>query len=134
MLLPGRDRRACKNKFKAEDKRNPERINYTLKNAIPVGKPFNSTFLHFEFTHRADIHTLSQRSGRDFSGPTPQISVPAPLLSVDETHAGSSTSATREVLNHQPKSRRKNRSRATAQEEGLQVVGGIDDAVFNDAD
>ena len=36
-ILPGRDRRACKNKFKAEDKRNPARINHCLKNRVPYG-------------------------------------------------------------------------------------------------
>ena len=37
-VLPGRDRKACKNKFKAEDKRNPARITYCLKNRRPYGK------------------------------------------------------------------------------------------------
>jgi transcription factor TFIIIB component B'' len=37
-ILPGRDRKACKNKFKAEDKKNPARINYCLNNRIPIGK------------------------------------------------------------------------------------------------
>lgn len=36
-VLPGRDRKACKNKFKAEDKRNPERINQCLKDRVPYG-------------------------------------------------------------------------------------------------
>ena len=36
-ILPGRDRKACKNKFKAEDKRNSNRINYCLKNRRPYG-------------------------------------------------------------------------------------------------
>ena len=36
-VLPGRDRKACKNKFKAEDKRNPARINQCLKNRVPYG-------------------------------------------------------------------------------------------------
>lgn len=36
-VLPGRDRKSCKNKFKAEDKKNPARINYCLRNSIPVG-------------------------------------------------------------------------------------------------
>ncbi|EIN13998.1 hypothetical protein PUNSTDRAFT_58114 [Punctularia strigosozonata HHB-11173 SS5] len=37
LILPGRDRKACKNKFKAEDKRNPNRITYCLKNRLPYG-------------------------------------------------------------------------------------------------
>ena len=36
-VLPGRDRKACKNKFKAEDKRDPARINQCLKNRVPYG-------------------------------------------------------------------------------------------------
>jgi transcription factor TFIIIB component B'' len=36
-VLPGRDRKACKNKFKAEDKRDPARIDHYLKNRIPYG-------------------------------------------------------------------------------------------------
>lgn len=36
-VLPGRDRKACKNKFKAEDKKNPARINHCLNNSVPVG-------------------------------------------------------------------------------------------------
>ncbi|KAL4067378.1 hypothetical protein V8B97DRAFT_1977599 [Scleroderma yunnanense] len=61
-VLPGRDRKACKNKFKAEDKRNPSRINYCLKNRRPY-----------------DIQTLSRMTGKDFSGPTPEIRPPAQL-------------------------------------------------------
>jgi transcription factor TFIIIB component B'' len=37
MVLPGRDRKACKNKFKAEDKKNPARIQWCLENRIPWG-------------------------------------------------------------------------------------------------
>lgn len=37
-VLPGRDRKACKNKFKSEDKKNPARINFALNNTKPVGK------------------------------------------------------------------------------------------------
>ena len=36
-ILPGRDRKACKNKFKAEDRRNPMRIDQCLKNRVPYG-------------------------------------------------------------------------------------------------
>ncbi|KZT02474.1 uncharacterized protein LAESUDRAFT_661835 [Laetiporus sulphureus 93-53] len=63
-VLPGRDRKSCKNKFKAEDKKNPARINYCLNNRKPV-----------------DIQTLSRMTGKDFSGPTPIIRAPTPLRS-----------------------------------------------------
>ncbi|KAJ3537010.1 hypothetical protein NM688_g6753 [Phlebia brevispora] len=62
LVLPGRDRKACKNKFKAEDKRNPGRITLCLKNRRPY-----------------DIATLSRLTGKDFSGPTPVIRAPTPL-------------------------------------------------------
>ncbi|EPT01542.1 hypothetical protein FOMPIDRAFT_1085187, partial [Fomitopsis schrenkii] len=61
LILPGRDRKACKNKFKAEDKKNPARINSCLNNC----KPF-------------DIQTLARMTGKDFSGPTPVIRAPTP--------------------------------------------------------
>lgn len=45
-VLPGRDRKSCKNKFKVEDKRNPARINHCLDNSIPVGESITiSTFI-----------------------------------------------------------------------------------------
>jgi transcription factor TFIIIB component B'' len=37
-VLPGRDRKSCKNKFKAEDKKNSARINYCLNNRQPYSK------------------------------------------------------------------------------------------------
>ncbi|KAI0257163.1 hypothetical protein BJV78DRAFT_1160673 [Lactifluus subvellereus] len=37
-VLPGRDRKACKAKFKTEDKKNPQRINYCLNNRVPYGE------------------------------------------------------------------------------------------------
>ncbi|KAF9481666.1 hypothetical protein BDN70DRAFT_875968 [Pholiota conissans] len=60
-VLPGRDRKSCKNKFKVEDKRNHARINHCLDNSVPV-----------------DMTTLSRMTGKDFSGPVPEIRVPAP--------------------------------------------------------
>ncbi|KAG1754849.1 uncharacterized protein EDB91DRAFT_1233687 [Suillus paluster] len=66
-VLPGRDRKSCKNKFKAEDKKNPARINYCLNNRQPY-----------------DMQTLSRMTGRDFSGPTPEIR-PPPVLTLAET-------------------------------------------------
>ncbi|KAG8219474.1 hypothetical protein J3R82DRAFT_403 [Butyriboletus roseoflavus] len=65
-VLPGRDRKACKNKFKTEDKKSPQRINYCLNNRKPY-----------------DMQTLSRMTGKDFSGPTPEIRAPA-VLSLTE--------------------------------------------------
>ncbi|KAF8841973.1 hypothetical protein BDN67DRAFT_948761 [Paxillus ammoniavirescens] len=78
-VLPGRDRKSCKNKFKAEDKRNPSRINFCLNNRRPY-----------------DIQTLSRMTGKDFSGPTPEIRAPV-VLSLAEPQnntGGSSTTGT----------------------------------------
>ncbi|KAF8274116.1 hypothetical protein EI94DRAFT_1714765 [Lactarius quietus] len=55
-VLPGRDRKACKAKFKTEDKKNSHRINHSLKNRVPY-----------------DMQTLSKMTGKDFSGPVPVI-------------------------------------------------------------
>lgn len=60
-ILPGRDRKSCKNKFKIEDKRNPARINHCLNNSIPV-----------------DMQMLARMTGKDFSGPIPDILAPTP--------------------------------------------------------
>jgi transcription factor TFIIIB component B'' len=76
-VLPGRDRKACKNKFKAEDKKNPARISFCLDNRIPVGKGNCLSFI--EFLHDisfSDISTLSRMTGKDFSGPVPEIRAP----------------------------------------------------------
>ncbi|KAI6120578.1 hypothetical protein EDD16DRAFT_1574388 [Pisolithus croceorrhizus] len=66
-VLPGRDRKACKNKFKAEDKRNPNRIDFCLKNRRPY-----------------DMQTLSRMTGKDFDGPTPEIRAPPTLSLADQ--------------------------------------------------
>ncbi|KAF5323319.1 hypothetical protein D9611_005686 [Ephemerocybe angulata] len=59
-MLPGRDRKSCKNKFKTEDKRNPVRINHCLNSRTAP-----------------DIAYLSLMTGKDFSGPTPEIRAPS---------------------------------------------------------
>ncbi|CDO75502.1 hypothetical protein BN946_scf184935.g38 [Trametes cinnabarina] len=103
-VLPGRDRKACKNKFKAEDKKNPARITYCLQNRRPY-----------------DIATLSRMTGKDFSGPTPEIRAPTPLRSTeleinDEPAAPPS-----------PKVVRKKSRTPSVHDAGLEVVGDIDD-------
>ncbi|KAG1783492.1 hypothetical protein EV702DRAFT_1264299 [Suillus placidus] len=73
-VLPGRDRKSCKNKFKAEDKKNSARINYCLNNRQPYAN---------SFTLWPDMQTLSRMTGKDFSGPTPEIR-PPPVLTLAE--------------------------------------------------
>ncbi|THV07636.1 hypothetical protein K435DRAFT_833491 [Dendrothele bispora CBS 962.96] len=113
-VLPGRDRKACKNKFKAEDKKNPGRINQCLNNSIPV-----------------DMATLSRMTGKDFSGPTPVITAPTPVpvpvpQSVTEAPESSSENQKRPPSPATQKTRKRSRSRTAAVEEGIQIIGDID--------
>ncbi|OSD03219.1 hypothetical protein PYCCODRAFT_1444596 [Trametes coccinea BRFM310] len=103
-VLPGRDRKACKNKFKAEDKKNPARITYCLQNRRPY-----------------DIATLSRMTGKDFSGPTPEIRAPTPLRSTElETHE-------QPVAPPSPKVIRKKSRTPSVHDAGVEIVGDIDD-------
>ncbi|GJJ09702.1 hypothetical protein Clacol_003926 [Clathrus columnatus] len=63
-VLPGKTYRMCKNKFKAEDKKNPTLIDEALRNVVAV-----------------DLNVLSQMTGKDFTGPTPTITA-KPALSL----------------------------------------------------
>ncbi|KAI0068166.1 hypothetical protein BV25DRAFT_1793909 [Artomyces pyxidatus] len=74
-VLPGRDRKACKSKFKIEDKRNPNRITHCLNNRVPY-----------------DIQTLSRMTGKDFSGPTPIIRARTPPTLSQDNRETSETS------------------------------------------
>jgi transcription factor TFIIIB component B'' len=83
-VLPGRDRTSCKNKFKAEDKKNPNRITYCLDNRIPYGV-FRCSHLGAPLKYLStDIQTLSRMTGKDFSGPTPEIRAPTPLTLIEK--------------------------------------------------
>ncbi|KAI0669753.1 hypothetical protein C8Q78DRAFT_1037674 [Trametes maxima] len=103
-VLPGRDRKACKNKFKAEDKKDPARITYCLNNRRPY-----------------DIETLSRMTGKDFSGPTPDIRAPTPLRSTElETPPDVPGSTFSRAV------RKKSRT-PSFREAGVELVGDIDD-------
>ncbi|KAI5836524.1 hypothetical protein K523DRAFT_410636 [Schizophyllum commune Tattone D] len=108
IMLPGRDRKSCQNKFKAEDKKNPHLINAALKSNVPI-----------------DMQTLSRITGKDFSGPTPEIRAPTPppQLPVD----GSPRSSP-EVS--KPKVKKRGRSKS-ALNDGVEVIGNIDDYDMN---
>ncbi|KAJ3995558.1 hypothetical protein F5050DRAFT_1766613 [Lentinula boryana] len=127
-VLPGRDRKSCKNKFKAEDKKNPARINFCLNNSVPV-----------------DITTLSRMTGRDFSGPTPEIAMSKPAESVvsslttAQAEAGSSecTSAQERHRDNNLTSKSRNCSRSRTAgplEEGLVVIGDLDTFIDHDGE
>ncbi|TFK36941.1 hypothetical protein BDQ12DRAFT_633318 [Crucibulum laeve] len=107
-VLPGRDRKSCKNKFKIEDKRNHARINYCLSNSIPV-----------------DMNTLSRMTGKDFSGPVPEIRTPTPVLMVPEViqDAPASQKETGNIVENTRK--RKSRKR-DASNDGVVIVGSAE--------
>jgi transcription factor TFIIIB component B'' len=80
-VLPGRDRKACKAKFKTEDKKNSQRINHCLKNSIPYGESQPCHPCVIEAKPRnppLDMQTLSRMTGKDFSGPVPVIRAKPP--------------------------------------------------------
>ncbi|KAJ8516139.1 hypothetical protein ONZ45_g6517 [Pleurotus djamor] len=111
-VLPGRDRTACKNKFKAEDKRNSARITYCLNNRIPV-----------------DISTLSRMTGKDFTGPCPEIRTPAPkappVALAPTTDAATSQKPSVKV-------KKRSRSRSMALNDDVQIIGSADTFVQED--
>ncbi|KAI0785004.1 hypothetical protein C8Q75DRAFT_723380 [Abortiporus biennis] len=104
-VLPGRDRKACKNKFKAEDKKNPGRITQCLKERRPY-----------------DIQTLSRMTGKDFSGPTPEIRTPTPVVHPppEEQH----TAQTAAAPSTAPPKKRKKQAK---QDDGVEILGDISD-------
>lgn len=122
-VLPGRDRKACKNKFKAEDKRNSNRITWCLKNRRPYGMYLS--FLHhnpvspFPLT---DMQTLSRMTGKDFSGPTPIIKAPTPLTLDVEPSTGA-----KDISNEEQLSAERKQSRAPGLGgDGEEIIGSVD--------
>jgi transcription factor TFIIIB component B'' len=111
VMLPGRDRKACKNKFKAEDKKDPARITAYLKNRIPI-----------------DMDALAKRTGKDFSGPTPVFQTPTPAAPPAQP---ATTQPAPSARSSQPPpsnaSRKRSRTRTSGPEDGVQVLGSIDD-------
>ncbi|KIL71698.1 hypothetical protein M378DRAFT_183062 [Amanita muscaria Koide BX008] len=107
-ILPGRDRKSCKNKFKVEDRKNPARINYCLNNRVPV-----------------DMQTLSRMTGRDFSGPVPEIRAPPrPEVRIEETGIIETESSHGEASAQ--KVVRKRRGRNVQPEDGVVIVGQVE--------
>ena len=125
-VLPGRDRRACKNKFKAEDRRNPARIDLCLKNRVPYGKRIRLVcFLRIVLTP-ADIQTLARMTGKDFSGPIPIIKAPTPLRMVEDD-------APTQKKEETPAPRKKSRTPGLqSANDAEEVLGDVDDYEEND--
>ncbi|PVF96743.1 hypothetical protein CPB86DRAFT_761569 [Serendipita vermifera] len=63
-LLPNRTRTMVRNKFRAEDKKNPQKITHLLSNKMRL--PY-------------DLELLSRETGHDFSGPIPQVDIVNPI-------------------------------------------------------
>ncbi|KAK7064052.1 HTH myb-type domain-containing protein [Favolaschia claudopus] len=110
LVLPGRSRTACKNKFKAEDKKDSARITRCLESRTPI-----------------DMSTLARLTGRDFSGPTPIIKMPTPPPAPEPTSDKESEPG--------PATPRRKRSRSrsrTAALEGVQIIGDADSYQLED--
>jgi transcription factor TFIIIB component B'' len=78
-LLPNRTRTMVRNKFKAEDRKNPQKITNLLshKMRLPYGTySFHGLFSNIELMHTVDLDMLSRETGRDFTGPIPQVEPP----------------------------------------------------------
>ncbi|KAF7311107.1 HTH myb-type domain-containing protein [Mycena chlorophos] len=112
LVLPGRSRTACKNKFKAEDKKNSARINQCLESRLPI-----------------DMNTLTRLTGKDFSGPTPIIKVPSPPPAMDKDADPPIEPETPATV------RKRSRSRALSAAsagDGVEIIGDV--ASYNDLD
>ncbi|KAF7307099.1 HTH myb-type domain-containing protein [Mycena indigotica] len=112
LVLPGRSRTACKNKFKAEDKKDSARINRCLESKTPI-----------------DMDTLARLTGRDFSGPTPIIKMPSPPpvpeKGVAEPPMEPETPGT-------VRKRSRSRSRRLSASDGVEIIGDAASYVDND--
>ncbi|KAL0951516.1 hypothetical protein HGRIS_008201 [Hohenbuehelia grisea] len=109
-VMPGRDRKACKNKFKAEDKKNPTRISHCLDNRIPV-----------------DMQTLSRMTGKDFSGPVPEIRIPTPAPPPPPPPAEPTSDAESSAApSRQNAPKKRSRSRSAAITDDVQILGTAD--------
>ncbi|RXW19156.1 hypothetical protein EST38_g6683 [Candolleomyces aberdarensis] len=102
-MLPGRDRKSCKNKFKVEDKRSPARINYCLNNRTAP-----------------DIEYLSRMTGKDFSGPVPEIRAPPKPAIINPPDVP------QEASQEAPTTKKKRRTKTPSAEEGLVIIGDAD--------
>ncbi|KAJ7492417.1 hypothetical protein FB451DRAFT_1218231 [Mycena latifolia] len=102
LVLPGRSRTACKNKFKAEDKKDSARITRCLESRTPI-----------------DMKTLGRLTGRDFSGPVPVIRVPTPPPVPESAPQAEQEPET-------PLVRKRSRSRTLPSTEGVQIIGDAD--------
>ncbi|KZV74887.1 hypothetical protein PENSPDRAFT_572482 [Peniophora sp. CONT] len=117
-VLPGRDRKQCKNKFKSEDKKNSARIDECLKNRTAI-----------------DMETLSRLTGKDFSGPTPVIRAKTPpnLAGMDPSAAAvaDDTSTVRKQSStpgpSEKAGKRAGKKKANAKaDDGVEILGAAD--------
>ncbi len=136
LVLPGRDRKSCKNKFKAEDKKNTGRVTECLKNRTPYGKHFHRDFVKprlLTFCLYKDIQTLSRLTGKDFSGPTPEIRIPEiPRMGSPDEETRSVAPTERGTPGPSAKPSRKRSRTPRVAEDGVEVVGDVDSFVDMD--
>ncbi|KAJ6621151.1 hypothetical protein B0H10DRAFT_1018693 [Mycena sp. CBHHK59/15] len=98
LVLPGRNRTACKNKFKAEDRKDSAKVTRYLESRRPI-----------------DIQTLGRVTGKDFSGPVPVIRMPTPPPMPDP--------ATQQGVEKSVVVKKRSRSRTLPSTDGVEIIG-----------
>ncbi|KAG8818070.1 Transcription factor TFIIIB component B [Serendipita sp. 399] len=85
-LLPNRTRTMVRNKFRTEDRKNPEKITKYLSHQmrLPYGGLSDSNFLRQITNDIIDLELLSRETGCDFNGPPPSIEEPPTANLTDE--------------------------------------------------
>lgn len=125
-VMPGRDRKACKNKFKAEDKRNSARITHCLKNGIPIGSSSVLVCVSFIRADRdLDMSTLSRMTGRDFSGPVPEIKIPE-RATIPPDALASEPESDNGLTSTSKRGRKRSRSSTANLGDGVQIIGSAE--------
>lgn len=73
-LMPGRTRREIRNKYNAEMKKDPMRMESAFTHKIPMGKAQPADgILPFSDPLRLDLDDFSKATGIDLSGPPPEL-------------------------------------------------------------
>lgn len=144
LSLGTRPRSQIKQKFNREDKTNPDRVTWALKNRLPIGtRPSTPSLWALTHAH-ADLAALSRKTGRSFDGPIPEYGPSKEQLAAAEaaeaaaraSSVSSSRKATREPSEAPSTASGKGRSKkkGKALPDGLELLGSIEDYVDNDDD
>ncbi len=107
----------------------PARINHCLNNSIPVGNTIFVSHQNFIINiFKLDMKTLSRMTGKDFSGPVPEIRIPPPMLPLTAPTEGEGNASNNvPVENTSPRVKKRSRSRSHGgTESGVLVLGDAD--------